>query len=122
YAACKVFLEAAGRVYSEAHGLSVIAARLGWCPRNADHVRELAATFWGPDVYLSPGDAGRFFACAVEAPADVRFAIIFASSKPVGAGQYDLGAAKRLVGFEPRDRWPEGVEAIVGPGGLSALA
>ena len=33
YAAAKVFLEAAGRAYSEAHGMSVIAARLGWCPR-----------------------------------------------------------------------------------------
>src|SRR5205807_8476710 len=30
YAAGKLFLEGAGRAYAEAHGLSVIAARLGW--------------------------------------------------------------------------------------------
>ena len=41
YAATKVFQEAAGRVYAEAHGLSVVAARLGWCPRNRDHIEEL---------------------------------------------------------------------------------
>ena len=68
YAATKVFQEAAGRAYAEAHGMSVIAARLGWCPRTREHAEELAATDWGPDVYLSPGDAGRFFALAAEAP------------------------------------------------------
>jgi nucleoside-diphosphate-sugar epimerase len=67
YAAAKVFLEAAGRAYSEAHDISVIAARLGWCPRTKEQLEEIAATEWAQDVYLSPGDAGRFFACAVEA-------------------------------------------------------
>src|SRR5207302_7768735 len=44
YAATKVFLEAAGRAYAEAHGGSVIVARLGWCPRTREHVEELART------------------------------------------------------------------------------
>jgi nucleoside-diphosphate-sugar epimerase len=122
YAACKVFLEAAGRAFAEGHHLSVIVARLGWCPRTPEHVKELGGTEWGPDVYLSPGDAGRFFACAVEAPADLRYAVVYACSKPVGRGQYDLEPAKRLVGFEPQDRWPQGIEAIVGPEGLKAFA
>jgi nucleoside-diphosphate-sugar epimerase len=112
YAAAKVFLEAAGRAYAEAHGLSVIAARLGWCPRTPEHVAELRATAWGPDVYLSPGDAGRFFACAVQAPADVRFAIVYATSKPVREAVYDLEEVRRLLGYEPRDVWPEGTEVI----------
>src|SRR5262249_12819562 len=68
YAACKVFTEAAGRVYAESHAMSVLAVRLGWCPRDASHVEELRRTDWGPDVYLSPGDAGPFFACAIELP------------------------------------------------------
>jgi nucleoside-diphosphate-sugar epimerase len=114
YAATKVFLEAAGLAYAEAHGLSVIAARLGWCPRTPEHVRELAATDWAPDVYLSPGDAGRFFACAVEAPPDIRFAIVYATSRPVGSATYDPEPARTLLGFEPRDRWPEGVEVVTG--------
>lgn len=78
YAATKVFQEAAGRAFAEAHGLSVVAARLGWCPRTREHAEELAATDWGPDVYLSTGDAGRFFAQAVEAPASFRFAVVYA--------------------------------------------
>jgi uronate dehydrogenase len=110
YAATKVFAEAAGRAYAESHGLSVVAARLGWCPRDAAHVRELADTDWGPDVYLSPGDAGRFFACAVEAPASFRFAVVYACSRPVRQEMYDPAPARDLLGYEARDTWPEGVE------------
>ena len=62
------------------------------------------------DVYLSPGDAGRFFACASRAPDDVRFAVVYATSKPVNNCPYDLEPARQLLGYEPRDRWPEGVE------------
>ena len=58
YACAKVFTEAAGRAYVEGHGMSVVAVRLGWCPRTPEHVEELKQTSWGPDVYLSPGDAG----------------------------------------------------------------
>ena len=42
YAATKMFLESIGRGYAEAHGISVIVARLGWCPRTPEHVRQLA--------------------------------------------------------------------------------
>jgi nucleoside-diphosphate-sugar epimerase len=114
YAATKVFQEAAGRAYSASHGVSVIAARLGWCPRTREHAEELAATDWGPDVYLSTGDAGRFFACAVEAPAEVRFSVVYACSKPVREEVYDLRPAKDLLGYEPQDVWPGGIEDLSG--------
>ncbi|HEY7326486.1 MAG TPA: NAD(P)-dependent oxidoreductase [Gemmataceae bacterium] len=110
YAAAKVFLEAAGRVCAEADGMSVLAVRLGWVPRSREHVEELTALDWAKDVYLSPGDAGRFFACAVEAPVDPGFAIVYATSRPLRTPMYDLETAKKLLGFEPRDRWPEGIE------------
>jgi nucleoside-diphosphate-sugar epimerase len=109
YAACKMFLESAGRGFAETHGISTIIVRLGWCPRDRAHVEELARTPWGPDVYLSPGDAGRFFACAVEAPADLRFGIVYAGSKPAQKAEFDLGPARELLGYEPLDTWPEGV-------------
>jgi nucleoside-diphosphate-sugar epimerase len=112
YAAGKVFLEAAGRAYAEGHGLSVIAARLGWCPRTRAHIDELAGVEWARDVYFSPGDAGRFFACAVEAPETVRFAVVYATSRPLRVQYYDLAPARDLLGYEPRDRWPEGLELI----------
>jgi nucleoside-diphosphate-sugar epimerase len=116
YAATKVFQEAAGRAYAEAHGLSVIAVRLGWVPRNREHVEELARTDWGPDVYLSPPDAGRFFACAVAARADIRFAVVYACSRPARQQFFDLGPARDLLGYEPHDTWPEGLEEVLGPG------
>ena len=59
YAAGKVFLEAAGRAFAEKFGMSVIAVRLGWCPRTKEQVDEITASDWAQDVYLSPGDAGR---------------------------------------------------------------
>ena len=114
YAACKVFTEAAGRVYAESHGMSVLAVRLGWCPRDAGHVEELRRTEWGPDVYLSPGDAGRFFACAIEAPANFRFAVVYALSRYVHQEVYDLKPTRELLGYEPRDQWPQGIEEIIG--------
>ena len=113
YAATKVFQEAAGRAFAEAHGMSVLAARLGWCPRTREHAEELAATDWGPDVYLSPGDAGRFFALAVEAPA-FHFAVAYACSRPLRQEVYDMQPARELLGFEPRDVWPGGVEDLTG--------
>src|SRR5436190_413091 len=52
YAATKLFQEAAGCAFAEAHGLSVIAVRLGWCPRSREHVEELArADCWLAVLY-----------------------------------------------------------------------
>lgn len=108
YAAGKVFLEASGRAFAEKFGIEVIAVRLGWCPRTADHITELQQEEWGPDVYLSPGDAGRFFACAVEVPGPIRFAVVYATSKPKRENFYDLAATEKLLGYRPLDCWPEG--------------
>jgi nucleoside-diphosphate-sugar epimerase len=108
YAATKLFQEAAGRAFAAKYGISVIAARLGWCPRDRAHVDELGRTEWGPDVYFSPGDAGRFFACAVECPAEIRFQVVYATSRPARKVIYDSTPARELLGYEPRDTWPEG--------------
>jgi hypothetical protein len=112
YAACKLFLEGAGRAFAEAHGMSVIAVRLGWCPRTKEQVEEIAASDWAQDVYLSPADAGRFFACAALAPADIRFAVVYATSQPKKQLRYDLETTKKLVGYEPQDVWPQGIEVV----------
>jgi uronate dehydrogenase len=109
YAATKLFQEAAGRALAAQFGIAVIAARLGWCPRDKAHAEELGRTEWGPDVYFSPADAGRFFACAVESKTELRFEIVYANSRPVHQIIYDPTPARELLGFEPRDTWPEGV-------------
>jgi nucleoside-diphosphate-sugar epimerase len=114
YAAAKMFLEAAGRAFADGFGMSVIAVRLGWCPRTKEQVEEIAATDWAQDVYLSPNDAGRFFACAVETPTPISFAVVYATSKPVHFLRYDLETTKKLTGYEPSEKWPAGIEVVVG--------
>ncbi|HEY6168651.1 MAG TPA: NAD(P)-dependent oxidoreductase [Verrucomicrobiae bacterium] len=113
YAATKMFMESIGSSFARRHGMSVIIARLGWCPRTVEQVREIASEERFKDVYLSPGDAGRFFACAVEAPASVNFEIVYPTSKPFKTARFDLEPARRL-GFEPKDTWPQGVEIVLG--------
>lgn len=107
YAAGKLFLEGAGRAYAETHGLDVVAVRLGWCPRDEAHIAELAGTDWGPDVYLSPADAGRFFSVAIAAPLASKFQVVYACSQPVRQDVFDPAPAARL-GYVPLDRWPAG--------------
>lgn len=113
YAAAKMFLEGAGRAFHEKFGMEVIAVRLGWCPRTKEQVAEIRVTDWAQDVYLSPNDAGRFFACATEAPGPLGFQIVYANSKPVRWMRYDLEPAKRLLGFEPQEQWPDGIEIVL---------
>ena len=112
YAATKMFMEAIGRGFSETENISVIVARLGWCPRTPGQVAEIAADDWAKDVYFSPGDAGRFFACAVEAPAEVRHAVVNAASRPVAQPRFDMSSAAKLLGYEPWEMWPQGIEVI----------
>lgn len=107
YAATKMFLESIGRSFWENYGMSVVIVRLGWCPRNAEQEQELASLPWGPDVYLSPGDAGRFFVRAVLAP-HIGCQIVNVTSRPIERAYVDLEPARSALGFEPVDRWPVG--------------
>lgn len=111
YAATKVFLEAVGRAYAAQHGIDVLAVRLGWCPRDAGQVAIIRSSPEDQDVYLSPGDAGRFFAAAVEAKPWGGFRVLYATSQPVAKTLYELGDAKELLGWEPSEMWPTGCDA-----------
>jgi nucleoside-diphosphate-sugar epimerase len=106
YACTKVFAEAMGQVYALQHNLSVLAVRLGWCPRDAGQVAEIAADWQSQDVYLDPADAATFFAAAVAAVNQPPYAVVYATSRPIQQLQYDLEPARRLLGWEPRGQWP----------------
>jgi len=108
YAATKMFLESIGRSFVELHGLSVIVARLGWCPRPGQEA-ELASAEGPQDFYFSPGDVGRFLAGCVEAPPDVRFLIVNGTSRPRRKTRLDLTVAETTLGYRPQDTWPEGL-------------
>ena len=110
YACTKVFLEALGQVYAAEHGIEVVAARIGWCPRDPGQVAEIAASPLAQDVFLSPGDAGRFILACVTADGLPPFAVVYASSRPAHQAAHDLGPAARLLGYEPQDQWPTGAD------------
>ena len=114
YATTKVLAEAVAHGY--AHGLEVFVICCRWCPGSPEQVRELERSPYGRASYLSPGDAGRCFAAAVEIHRVPRFTVVHATSLPVGPPRYDLGPARELLGYEPRDRWPEGLDLATGGG------
>jgi uronate dehydrogenase len=108
YACTKVFLEALGQVYAREHGMNVLAIRLGWVPRDKGQVNEIAGGELFQDVFLSPGDAGRFFAAALEAESLPPFAVLYTTSRFTHQLRYDLSESKRVLDWEPREQWPTG--------------
>jgi len=97
YGASKVWGEALGRHYTDAHGLSVICVRIGRVhaedrPRSA---REFS-------VWCSQRDIARFLESCVEAPDAVRFEIFFCTSRNKW-GYRDLEHPRAILGWEPLD-------------------
>jgi uronate dehydrogenase len=66
-----------GQMHSRLYGLSVLAVCVAFMVRNLNEALRLRQKELF-DVYLSRGDAGRFFALCVEAPA-VDFALLYAA-------------------------------------------
>jgi uronate dehydrogenase len=111
YAVTKVFAEFAGKIYAETHKVDVVAVRLGACPRDRAAVESIANDEITRDVYLSPADAGRFFALTVEAAGGFGFQVVYVCSKSTIRDVFDLEPTRQLVGYEPQHRWPEGLPA-----------
>ena len=105
--------------------VQTIVCRFGWSPRIPADVAAMRANMTagdikdehGGNVYLSPGDAGRFGACCVEAAleADFRHAIVYCQSKaqPAYAPRFDVTGATALVGYAAEDTFPEGTDAVL---------
>lgn len=106
YALTKLWAEQMGAMYSRCFDLSVIAVRIAWMVRDLTEAKRMADT-GRQHFYLSPRDVGRFFALAVEAP-EIPFAVVYAIG-PDGCDVVDTEPARRLLGFEARDRFPEGL-------------
>lgn len=112
YGVSKVFAEEMGRYYANMANLSVLAARIGWFPRNAAEAARIRKMPACQDVYLSHADCGRFFALAVESerPRPGEAAVLFATSRPVQGHGLDLQSAAEWIGYVPQHAWPEGIE------------
>ncbi|MCC7145047.1 MAG: NAD(P)-dependent oxidoreductase [Phycisphaeraceae bacterium] len=122
YALSKFLAEEMGRMYAHAHGLSVLAVRLGWMPRDAAAVEHIRRHQGAQNFYISPADAGRCFACCAEAglagkPGTAgeqvgqkggRFGLLFATGVPVDHAIFDPAPGRILAGFTAQDRFPQG--------------
>ena len=97
YGVAKLAGEAMGRYYSESHGMSVICIRLGrvTAENEPDSPRNAA-------VYLSHRDAAQIVWRCVEAPADVRYGIVYGVSDNRTRFR-DLEHTNALVGYVPED-------------------
>jgi len=109
YALTKMLAEDMGEMYARCFAMSVVAVRLGWMvrtPAEADKLRAMDV----PNIYCSARDAGRLFAQAAETGelGPGGFAVVYATSRG-GERLYDMKPARRLLGYEAQDRWPEGV-------------
>ncbi|MBI1841942.1 MAG: NAD(P)-dependent oxidoreductase [Verrucomicrobia bacterium] len=114
YAATKMFLESAGYSLAKNHNRSVIAARLGWCPRRGQ-APDIAKSAVAQDLYFSPKDAGRFFERAVSADVPVGFHVLYAASLPLRSSIFELKPAMDLLQWQPEERWPTGAEDDLPP-------
>ena len=111
YALTKVWAEAAGDMYARVHNLSVISVRIGWLPRNTGEAKRLAASEHGRAMFFSHEDSKRFFTLCVESPEPPpgTAVILNAQSRAEGVERLDLEPARRVIGYEPQDVWPEGL-------------
>ena len=97
YGASKVWGEALGRHYADAHGLSVLCVRIGRV--NAED-RPLGPRDFS--VWCSQRDVVRMLERCVEAPSTLGYDVFFVTSKNRW-GYRDLAHAREALGFEPLD-------------------
>ncbi len=98
YGCSKVWGEALGRYYADAHGLSVVCLRIGHVTAEDRPVVPRDFTVW-----CSQRDIARMIALAIDAPADLRFDVFYAVSDNRW-GYRDLEHARAVLGYVPADR------------------
>jgi nucleoside-diphosphate-sugar epimerase len=98
YGVSKLWGEALGRYFADVHGLSVICLRIGNVSA-ADRPR--APRDYA--VWCSQRDAARGIALAIDAPATVRYDVLFLTSDDHW-GYRDLTRTREALGYVPQDR------------------
>jgi nucleoside-diphosphate-sugar epimerase len=102
YPASKVWGEALGRVYADAHGLSVICARIGWV-----NVEDRPHTYeWARATWCSQRDIVQFFERAIQAPDELRYDVFYATSDNTYKW-VDIEHAREVLGYAPQDNADE---------------
>jgi uronate dehydrogenase len=99
YACTKLFGEALGRYYADAHGLSVICIRICWFQPYSSPLLQTETGY--RQEWCSPRDLTQLIVKSIRA--SLKFAIFFGISDNAGR-TWDISNAQRLVGYAPEDR------------------
>ncbi len=104
YGSAKLFGERLGKCFAEAHGLSVIAVRIGWVRPGANLAAEIPPERgpWFRLMWLSNRDFCQVMEKCILADASIRFAVVNAMSDNAGM-RWDLDPTRRLIGYESQD-------------------
>ncbi len=113
YGLTKMWGEDMARMYSRKWGLSVLAARLGWVIRSRRELALMHNIVGGTRLYLSYRDLQQFFRHCLDADVEP-FSIVYAFSRQVQGELFDMEPTRRLIGFEPIDEFPQGLELLEG--------
>lgn len=111
YALTKVWAEVAGEMYARMYDLSVVNVRIGWLPRDTEGANVLRDSQWGADFFFSHADAQRFYERVVESPTPLpgEAVTVFAVSRPTFKQRLDPELPREVLGYEPQDKWPDGL-------------
>ena len=104
YGSAKLFGERLGRCFADAHGLSVLAVRIGWVLPGANRPQDVppGREDWFRLMWLSNRDYCQLMERCLAAEPSLRFAVLNGMSANTGM-RWDLAATRRLVGYEPQD-------------------
>ncbi len=104
YGSAKLFGERLGKCYSEIHGISVIAVRIGWVKAGANRPQDIPPERgpWFKLMWLSNRDFCQLMEKCILADPGIRFAVINGMSANTGM-RWDIDYTRKLVGYEPLD-------------------
>ena len=98
YGASKAYGEALGSVYKDYYGLHSIHLRIGWTiSSDVPSFSGIALALW-----LSHRDTSQIHRLAVDAPADLDYAVVYAMSDNYWR-IFSVDRARQLLGYEPQD-------------------
>jgi uronate dehydrogenase len=103
----KCFGEALGRYMGEQEGLSTIAIRIGAYLPYSMLKDESSVTFM--NNWLSQPDAIQLFERCIDAPLDLKFAIVHGLSRNI-FNRMDINSTCELLGYDPQDNFFEAQE------------
>lgn len=100
YGSTKCYGEALGRYFSDRHGISFIAVRIGGV--HGHHEEYIHHNCNALDILVSEADLTQLITLCVDAPMDLRWAIFHGLSNN-RMKRLDISHAREVLGYDPKD-------------------